>query len=148
MKTLNFSLQTILLAIITILALSCTKQPVIEYDLYGIEGKWIVTSTSGKIIIGHDTVFAINDTVRFYKIFDNPNTPIFFVSRPKENRYYDEKREIHYYLSHGYGIKEDRLTFEIFADHLYNFELLESKKEHIVFQFKNNGATAILKKEE
>ena len=146
MKTIiPYGLRILLIGALTVSVLSCTK---IEYDLDHIEGKWIVTSTSGKIIIGHDIVFAINDTVRFYKIFDNPNTPIFFVSRPKENRYYDEKREIHYYLSHGYGIKEDRLTFEIFADHLYNFELLESKKEHIVFQFKNNRATAILKKEE
>lgn len=127
-------------------AFSCTKTPPIEYDLDGIEGKWLVTSTTRKIAIGYDTIFAVNDTVRFLKIRDNLH--LFYVSRPGENRYYDEDRHIHYYLRHGYSPKEDKKSFDVDADRIYTFELYEATKEQVVFRFADNGAKAVLKKEE
>ena len=127
-------------------ALSCTKQPVIEYDLDHISGKWLVTSTTGKIAIEYDTVFAASDTVRFYKIRDNLHW--LYVSRPGENRYYDEDRHIHCYLRIGYSPKEDKKSFDVDADRIYTFELYEATKEQVVFRLANNGAKAVLKKEE
>lgn len=132
--------------IAALLATSCTKHPVIDYNLDEIGGKWLVTSTTRKIAIGYDTIFAVNDTVRFLKIRDNLH--LFYVSRPGENRYYDEDRHIHYYLRHGYSLKEDKKSFDVDADRIYTFELYEATKEQVVFRFADNGAKAVLKKEE
>ncbi len=138
------SLMIILAAVL--LSISCTKERVFEYDLESLEGKWLVTSTTRKIAIGYDTIFAVNDTVRFLKIRDNLH--LFYVSRPGENRYYDEDRHIHYYLRHGYSPKEDKKSFDVDADRIYTFELYEATKEQVVFRFADNGAKAVLKKEE
>ena len=126
-----------------LMAFSCTKQPVIEYDLDHISGKWLVTSTTGEIVIMHDNTFAVNDTVRFYKGVED-----FFISRPGENRYYEEYKDIHYFSRFGGMISEDRLSFVVLADRDYTFELIESAKDRLVFQYKDNGAKAVLKKEE
>lgn len=123
-----------------LLAFSCTK---IEYDLDGIRGKWLVTSTTGEIVIMHDNTFAVNDTVRFYKGVED-----FFISRPGQNRYYEEIMDIHYFNRYGAMVNDDRLSFVIIADNFYTFELIESKKGQIVLQSKDNGAKAVLKKEE
>ena len=140
-------MKRIVLIILTLfLAFSCTKERVFEYDLESLEGKWLVTSTTRKIAIGHDTIFAVNDTVRFLKIRDNLH--LFYVSRPGENRYYDEDRHIHYYLRHGYSPKEDKKSFDVDADRIYTFELYEATKEQVVFRFADNGAKAVLKKED
>ena len=125
------------------LAISCTKAPLIEYDLDQIGGKWLVTSTTGEIVILHDNAFAVNDTVRFYKGVED-----FFISRPGQNRYYEEIKNIHYFNRHGAMVKDDRLSFVIIADHSYTFELIESGKDLLVFQFKDNGAKVSMKKEE
>ena len=125
------------------LALSCTKTPIIEYDLDQIGGKWLVTSTTGEIVIKYDNTFAVNDTVRFYKGVED-----FFISRPGQNRYYEEFMDIHYFNRHGAMVKDDRLSFVIIADNFYTFELIESKKDHLVFQFKDNGVKVCMKKEE
>ena len=126
-----------------LLAFSCTKTPVIEYDLAGITGKWLVTSTTGETIIMHDNAFAVNDTVRFYKGVED-----FFISRPEQNRYYEEKKDIHYFNRYGAMINEDRLSFDIIADRTHPFELIESKKDRLVFQSKGNGAKITMKREE
>ena len=140
-------MKRIVLIILTLfLAFSCTKERVFEYDLESLEGKWLVTSTTRKIAIGYDTIFAVNDTVRFLKIRDNLH--LFYVSRPGENRYYDEDRHIHYYLRHGYSPKEDKKSFDVDADRIYTFELYEATKEQVVFRFADNGAKAVLKKED
>ena len=140
-------MKRIVLIILTLfLAFSCTKERVFEYDLESLEGKWLVTSTTRKIAIGYDTIFAVNDTVRFLKIRDNLH--LFYVSRPGENRYYDEDRHIHYYLRHGYSPKEDKKSFDVDADRIYTFELYEATKEQVVFRFADNGAKAVLKNEE
>ena len=132
-----------LVVVAVFLAFSCTKQPVIEYDLDHISGKWLVTSTTGEIVIMHDNTFAVNDTVRFYKGVED-----FFISRPGENRYYEEYKDIHYFSRFGGMISEDRLSFVVLADRAYTFELIESAKDRLVFQYKDNGAKAVLKKEE
>lgn len=124
-------------------AFSCTKTPPIEYDLDGIGGKWLVTSTTGEIVVYHDIVFAVNDTVRFYNGVGDV-----FISRPGENRYYEELKGIHYFSRLGGMISEDRLSFVVLADRAYTFELIESAKDRLVFQYKDNGAKAVLKKEE
>ena len=140
-------MKRVVLIILTLfLAFSCTKQPVIEYDLDHISGKWLVTSTTGKIAIEYDTVFAASDTVRFYKIRDNLHW--LYVSRPGENRYYDEDRHIHCYLRIGYSAKEDKKSFDVDADRIYTFELYEATKEQVVFRFADNGVKAVLKKED
>ena len=136
------SLMILLAALL--LSISCTKQPVIEYDLDGISGKWLVASTTGEIVVHHDIVFAVNDTVRFYNGVED-----FFISRPGENRYYEEFKDIHYFKRLGGVIAEDRLSFLVpAADKAHTFELVESRKDRLVFQYKDNGAKAVLKKEE
>lgn len=128
-------------------AFSCTKTPVIEYDLDGVEGKWLVTSTTGKMVIDDgEIVFAVNDTVRFFKIRDNLH--VLYVSRPDENIYFDEDRDVHYYMRIGYSPNEDKKSFDIIGNNTYTFELMESTKERIVFRLANNGVKAVLKKEE
>jgi len=129
--------------IAALLATSCTKHPVIDYNLDEIGGKWLVTSTTGEIVIMHDNTFAVNDTVRFYKGVED-----FFISRPGENRYYEEYKDIHYFSRFGGMISEDRLSFVVLADRAYTFELIESAKDRLVFQYKDNGAKAVLKKED
>ncbi|MBO4624193.1 MAG: hypothetical protein J5646_01700 [Bacteroidales bacterium] len=133
-----------------LLAFSCTKLPIFEFDLEGVEGKWLVTSTTGKMAIdyGHydDIVFAVNDTVRFFKIRDNLHR--LFVSRPDENRYYDEDLDLHYYMRIGYSPNEDKKSFNVIVNRTQTFELLEATKETIVFGLADNGAKAVLKKEE
>ena len=124
-------------------AFSCTKTPPIEYDLDGIEGKWLVTSTTGEIVVHHDIVFAVNDTVRFYNGAES-----FFISRPAQNRYYDEFKDIHYFLSLGGMISEDRLSFTLIWDRLHTFELIESRKDRLVFRFEDNGAEVTMQKQE
>ena len=127
-------------------AFSCTKTPVIEYDLDGVEGKWLVTSTTGKIAIEYDTIFSVNDTVRFYTVRENIHW--LYVSRPGENVKYDEDINVHYYKRIGYSPKEDKKSFDVDADRIYTFELFEATKAQIVFRLANNGAKAVLKKEE
>ena len=142
MKTVPRLVRTSLFAIFTILAFSCAK---IEYDLDHIEGKWIVTSTKGKMILGLASLFEVNDTVRFI----NGNTrlsPTLFVSRPGWIIRYDEIMNLHYTEKHSYRIHENRLSCDIWDDQI--LELQEARKERIVFRLRNNGATAILKKEE
>ena len=143
MKTLSRLLSVTLVGVAAFLAFSCTKQPVIEYDLDHISGKWLVTSTTGEFVIMHDNVFAANDTVRFYNGVGDV-----FISRPGENRYYEELKGIHYFSRLGGMISEDRLSFVVLADRAYTFELIESAKDRLVFQYKDNGAKAVLKKEE
>ena len=142
MKSLPRLIQTSLFAIFTILAFSCTKQPIIEYDLDHIEGKWIVTSTKGKMILGLASLFEVNDTVRF---MNGNKSPLLFVSRPGEIIRYDEIMNLHYTEKYSYRIHEDRLSCDIWDDQI--LELQEARKERIVFRLRNNGATAILKKE-
>lgn len=143
MKTLSRLLSVTLVGVAVFLTFSCTKQPVIEYDLDHISGKWLVTSTTGEIVIMHDNTFAVNDTVRFYKGVED-----FFISRPGQNRYYEEIMDIHYFNRHGAMVNDDRLSFVVLADRAYTFELIESAKDRLVFQYKDNGAKAVLKKEE
>ena len=143
MKTLSRLLSVTLVGVAVFLAFSCTKQPVIEYDLDHISGKWLVTSTTGEIVIMHDNTFAVNDTVRFYKGVED-----FFISRPGQNRYYEEIMDIHYFNRPGAMVNDDRLSFVVLADRAYTFELIESAKDRLVFQYKDNGAKAVLKNEE
>ena len=131
-----------LVVVAVFLAFSCTKQPAIEYDLDGISGKWLVTSTTGEVVIEHDNVFAANDTVRFYR-----GVGSFFISRPGQNRYYDEFKDIHFYLSLGGVVSEDRLSFKVLWNHAHSFELIESRKDRLVFRFEDNGAEISMKKE-
>ena len=142
MKTLSRLLSVTLVGVAVFLAFSCTKQPAIEYDLDGINGKWLVTSTTGEVVIEHDNVFAANDTVRFYK-----GVGSFFISRPGQNRYYDELKDIHFYLSLGGVVSEDRLSFMVLWNHAHSFELIESQKDRLVFRFGDNGAEISMKKE-
>lgn len=136
--------------IAALLATSCTKHPVIDYNLDEIGGKWLVTSTKGKMAIdfGHfdEIVFSVNDTVRFFKIRDNLHR--LYVSRPDENRYYDEDLDLHYYMLIGYSPNEDKKSFNVIVNRTQTFELLEATKETIVFGLADNGAKAVLKKEE
>ena len=132
-----------LVVVAVFLAFSCTKTPPIEYDLDGIEGKWLVTSTTGEFVIMHDNVFAANDTVRFYNGAES-----FFISRPAQNRYYDEFKDIHYFLRLGGMISEDRLSFTLIWDRLHTFELIESRKDRLVFRFEDNGAEVTMQKQE
>ena len=132
-----------LVSITTILAFSCTKSSAIEYDLDGIGGKWLVTSTTGNIVVMLDNAFAVNDTVRYYN-----GVGEIYVSRPGQNRHYNEIRDIHFYLQLGGVPDEERLSFTVLADYAYTFELIESGKDHLVFQFKDNGAKVSMKKEE
>ncbi len=125
-------------------AFSCTKTPAIEYDLDGVEGKWLVTSTTGEFIISHENVFTTEDTVRFYN-----GVGSIVISRPGQNRYYDEIKNVHYYYKLSGLVNEDRLSFLVpAADKAHTFELVESGKDRLVFQYKGNGAKAVLKKEE
>lgn len=126
--------------LVSLLAFSCTK---IEYDLDGIGGKWLVTSTTGEIVIMFDNAFVVNDTVRFYKGVED-----FFISRPGQNRHYEEIKDIHYFTRYGAMVLDDRLSFMILADHTYTFELIESKKGQLVLQSKDNGVRISMKKEE
>jgi hypothetical protein len=141
----------LLITLLTALfAFSCTKESTFEFDLEGVEGKWLVTSTKGKMAIdfGHfdEIVFSVNDTVRFFKIRDNLHQ--LYVSRPNENRYYDEDRDIHYYMRIDYSPNEDNKSFDVIVKRTQTFELLEATRERIVFGLANNGAKAVLKKEE
>ena len=141
MKTIiPYGLRVLLIGIVTVSTFSCTK---IEYDLDHIEGKWIVTSTKGKMILGLASLFEVNDTVRF---MNGNKSPLLFVSRPGEIIRYDEIMNLHYTEKHSYRIHEDRLSCDIWDDQI--LELQEARKERIVFRLSNNGATAILKKEE
>lgn len=136
----HVSLMILLAALL--LSISCTKQPVIEYDLDGISGKWLVTSTTGEFVIMHDNVFVANDTVRFYNGAES-----FFISRPAQNRYYDEFKDIHYFLRLGGMISEDKLSFTLIWDRLHTFELIESRKDRLVFRFEDNGAEVTMQKQ-
>lgn len=144
MKTRH--LIVLVLSLMVMVLPSCTKESYFEYDLYSIEGKWLVTSTTGKMVIGYDNIFAVNDTVRFLK--DRYNHPLLYVSRPDENRYIDEDRDIQFFLCLGYFPKEDNKTFDIFFNRTHTFELIKASKKRIVFRFADNGAKATLKKEE
>ena len=93
--------------------------------------------------IMHDNVFAANDTVRFYNGAES-----IFISRPAQNRYYDEFKDIHYFLRLGGMISEDRLSFTLIWDRLYTFELIESRKDRLVFRFEDNGAEVTMQKQE
>ena len=57
-------------------------------------------------------------------------------------------KDIHYFSRFGGMISEDRLSFVVLADRAYTFELIESAKDRLVFQYKDNGAKAVLKKED
>lgn len=48
----------------------------------------------------------------------------------------------------GYSPNEDKKSFDIIDDRILTFELLEATRERIVFKRADNGAKAVLKKEE
>ncbi len=144
MKTVPRLVRTSLFAIFTILAFSCTKQPIIEYDLDDIEGKWLVSSITRQVIIMQQNTFAVDDTVRIYK---GSGDVTMFISREGQNRHYDELKEIHFYEMIGGPILEDRKTFKVLADYVYVFELLESRKDQLILQFKGNDAKIYMQKQ-
>lgn len=127
---------------VVLLAFSCTK---IKYDLDGISGKWLVTSTTGQVVIRHDNAITVNDTVRF-----NNGVEAIFVSRPGQNSRYDDIYGIHYFDRFHGVINDDRLSFTVSntTTGSHTFELIESRKNQLVLMFKDNGAIISLRKQE
>lgn len=127
---------------VVLLAFSCTK---IKYDLDGISGKWLVTSTTGQVVIRHDNAITVNDTVRF-----NNGVEAIFVSRPGQNSRYDDIYDIHYFDRFHGVINDDRLSFTVSntTTGSHTFELIESRKNQLVLMFKDNGAIISLRKQE
>ena len=144
MKAFYTSLFAALTTTFTFFVISCSKnEPTIEYDMDSVEGKWSVVSTTGQIVIWDDTLFAANDTVRF---FNRVGWGSIYISRKGQNRHYDEIRDISYYTEIDYVINEDKKSFVIIYDRAYTFEIIEARKDFLILRFLDNGTEISMKK--
>ena len=132
-----------LTVVIAALFVSCSNEPVIEYDVDHIDGKWIVESTTGKITIMSEYIFEPNDTVRFIK---KDGFGFLYISRAGKNERYDEIEDIHYFEMLGYIIDEDKKTFHVVVFQVDLFDIIESRKDRLVIQHRDTGIKVRMKR--
>ena len=127
-----------LTVVVTALVISCSKnnEPVIEYDVDHIDGKWIVESTTGTINIWFEDVFELNDTVRFKR---NNSFGMIFISRAGRNTHYDEIYDVHFFVKLGYIPSEDKKTFEVLMEKVDLLDIIESREDRLVIQHRDTG---------
>lgn len=148
MKVLHMFKRLVLLITLLsalLLAFSCNKSPVVEYDFYNLEGRWLVTSVTGPVILSHENIFEAGDNVRFYN-----GTSDIVISRQGQDRYYDELKDLHYFYKFSGIIAEDGLSLFVLnsLSGSHTFNIVQSSKSQLVLEFQDNGARIGMKKEE